>query len=620
MRFVLLLLLCFMAPAANAEGLLDRLPNLGGSKQPNFLPPDQAFGLQVTVRDARTLQASFNVTPGYYLYHDKIKFEASDGTVKILAVKLPKGEMKQDPSFGSTEVFHRSFQAEITLERPRDAATGITLNATYMGCSEEGLCYPPIKKAIQLDLPDAKTGLRAPPTPAMTEAPPPSLITPLPTAPASTGSPSTENSRIAQLFKGGSFWLIVSFFFGAGLLLALTPCVFPMIPILSGIIVGRGHKITRMHAFILSLAYVLGMAITYAAAGVAAGFSGNLISNALQTPWVLGSFSALFALLSLSMFGLYELQLPSSWQSKLNDTSNHLHGGHLSGVFVMGALSAIIVGPCVAAPLAGALLYIGKTHDAVLGGVALFALALGMGAPLLLIGTSAGVLLPKAGAWMESVKNFFGVMLLALAIWIIQPLLPIGVQMLLWAALLIFSGIYLRALDTLPHNTSGWHRLFKGVGLIALLLGVAYLIGALSGARDILRPLGNIGRAEAQAPATHQFTRVRDIAELDQRIAQARGQMVMLDFYADWCVSCKEMERFTFADAAVQARLKPVLLLQADVTANSEADQALLKRYGLYGPPAILFYDAQGRELGDFRVTGYQDATQFLKSLQTAGI
>jgi len=620
MRFVLLLLLCFMAPAANAEGLLDRLPGLGGSKQPNFLPPDQAFGLQVTVRDARTLQASFNVTPGYYLYRDKIKFEASNGTVKILAVNLPKGEMKQDPSFGSTEVFHKSFQAEVTLERPRDAATGITLNATYMGCSEEGLCYPPIKKAIQLDLPDAKTGLRAPSTPAMTEAPPPSLITPLPTAPASTGSPSTENSRIAQLFKGGSFWLIVSFFFGAGLLLALTPCVFPMIPILSGIIVGRGHKITRMHAFILSLAYVLGMAITYAAAGVAAGFSGNLISNALQTPWVLGSFSALFALLSLSMFGIYELQLPSSWQSKLNDTSNHLHGGHLSGVFVMGALSAIIVGPCVAAPLAGALLYIGKTHDAVLGGVALFALALGMGAPLLLIGTSAGVLLPKAGAWMESVKNFFGVMLLALAIWIVQPLLPIGVQMLLWAALLIFSGIYLRALDTLPHNASGWHRLFKGVGLIALLLGVAYLIGALSGARDILRPLGNIGRAEAQAPATHQFIRVRDIAELDQRITQARGQMVMLDFYADWCVSCKEMERFTFADAAVQARLKPVLLLQADVTANSEADQALLKRYGLYGPPAILFYDAQGRELGDFRVTGYQDATQFLKSLQAAGI
>jgi thiol:disulfide interchange protein DsbD len=619
-NFALTLLLCLMAPAANAGGLLDRLPGLGSSKQPNFLPPDQAFSLQVTVRDAHTLQASFNVTPGYYLYRDKIKFEVKDGTVKIRAVTLPRGEMKQDPSFGNTEVFHRSIQAEITLNRPNDAATGITLDATYMGCSEEGLCYPPIKKAIRLELPDAKTGQRAPSVPAMTEAPPPSVIKPLPAAPA------TENTRIAQLFKGGSFWLIISFFFGAGLLLALTPCVFPMIPILSGIIVGRGHKITRMHAFTLSLAYVLGMAITYAAAGVAAGFSGSLISNALQTPWVLGSFSAVFVLLSLSMFGFYEFQLPTALQSKLTDTSNHLHGGHLSGVFVMGALSAIIMGPCVAAPLAGALLYIGQTHDAVLGGVALFALALGMGAPLLLIGTSAGVLLPKAGAWMESVKKFFGVMLLALAIWIVQPLLPVGVQMLLWAALLIFSGIYLRALDTLPHNASGWHRLFKGIGLVALLLGVAYLIGALSGARDLLRPLGNIGHAETQAPATLQFSRVTDVAELDRRIAQARvqtngrGQMIMLDFYADWCVSCKEMERFTFADAAVQAKLKPVLLLQADVTANSEADQALLKHYGLYGPPAILFFDAQGKELGDFRVTGYQDAARFLQSLQAAGI
>ncbi|MDO8294652.1 MAG: protein-disulfide reductase DsbD [Gallionella sp.] len=620
MRFALLLLLCLMAPAANAGGLLDRLPSLSGAKQPNFLPPDQAFALQVTVRDAYTLQANFNVTPGYYLYRDKIKFEVKDGTVKIRAVTLPRGEMKQDPSFGNTEVFHRSFQAEITLNRPRDAAAGMILDATYMGCSEEGLCYPPIKKVIPLDLPDAKTGQRAPSVPAMTEAPPPSAITPLPAAPASAGLPDNENTRIAQLFKGGSFWLIVSFFFGAGLLLALTPCVFPMIPILSGIIVGRGHKITRMHAFILSLAYVMGMAITYAAAGVAAGFSGSLISNALQTPWVLGSFSALFVLLSLSMFGFYEFQLPAALQSKLTDTSNRLHGGHLSGVFAMGALSAIIMGPCVAAPLAGALLYIGQTHDAVLGGVALFALALGMGAPLLLIGTSAGVLLPRAGAWMEAVKSIFGVMLLALAIWIIQPLLPIVVQMLLWAALLIFSGIYLRALDTLPHNAGGWHRLFKGIGLIALLLGVAYLVGALSGARDLLRPLGNLGRAEAQVPATLQFSRVTDVAELDRRIAQARGQAVMLDFYADWCVSCKEMERFTFADAAVQAKLKPVLLLQADVTANSEADQAMLKRFGLYGPPAILFFDAQGKELGDFRVTGYQDAARFLQSLQAAGI
>jgi thiol:disulfide interchange protein DsbD len=394
-----------------------------------------------------------------------------------------------------------------------------------------------------------------------------------------------------------------------------------MIPILSGIIVGRGHKITHLHAFILSLAYVLGMAITYAGAGVAAGYSGNLISNALQTPWVLGSFAAVFVLLSLSMFGFYEFQLPTALQSKLSNTSNRLHGGHLGGVFVMGALSAIIMGPCVAAPLAGALLYIGQTHNAVLGGTALFVMALGMGAPLLLIGSSAGILLPKAGAWMEAVKQFFGVMLLALAIWIIQPLLSISVVMLLWAALLIFSAIYLRALDALPHNASGWHKLLKGIGLFALLLGAAYLVGALSGARDILRPLGNIGRTETSAPRTLQFSRVKDIADLDQRIAQVRGQqLVMLDFYADWCISCKELERFAFSDGTVQSKLKPVLLLQADVTANSEADKSLLKRYGLFGPPGILFFDTQGKEVADYRVTGYQDTAQFLKTLQNIGL
>ena len=620
MRFVLLLLLCFNVSATSADGFLDRLSNLGSAKQPAFLPPDEAFGLEVSAPDDHTLIASFRVTPGYYLYRDKVVFNITDLGVSVANVTLPKGEMKNDANFGNMEVFHQSFQAQLKLERGVKAAQNISLQATYQGCSEQGLCYPPINKTIKLTLPAV--------IPRSATAPPEVTVTPLPPATqvAQIISPQpvsdNENSQIAQLFKGGNFWLIVSFFFGAGLLLALTPCVFPMIPILSGIIVGRGHKITHMHAFILSLAYVLGMAITYAAAGVAAGFSGNLISNALQTPWVLGSFAAVFVLLSLSMFGFYELQLPTALQSKLSDTSNRLHGGHLGGVFVMGALSAVIMGPCVAAPLAGALLYIGQTHDAVLGGVALFVMALGMGTPLLLIGTSAGALLPKAGAWMEAVKQFFGVMLLALAIWIIQPLLPISVQMLLWAALLIFSAIYLRALDALPHNYNGWHKLLKGIGLFALLLGAAYLIGGLSGARDILHPLGNIGRAEAQAPATLQFSRVKDITDLDQRITQAqgRGQIVMLDFYADWCISCKEMERFTFSDPSVLARLKPVLLLQADVTANSGADQVLLKRYGLYGPPGILFFDTHGKEMGDFRVTGYQDVTQFLKTLQGIGL
>ena len=618
MRHVIWLLIC-LAQLTHAEGFLDRLPSLGGAKQEVFLPPDQAFGLDVTVSNAHTLLASFKIMPGYYLYRDKVSIgikgdPAKTAGIRIAKTALPKGEIKHDPNFGDMEIFHQSFQAEITLERAGSAARNITLEASYQGCKDKSLCYPPINKTISIALPEvtgaspAKTSTVTPAVAQQAQAMPPP-------APA-----DSEGSKIAKLFKQGSFWLIVSSFFGLGLLLAFTPCVFPMIPILSGIIVGRGHKITHLHGFILSLAYVLGMALTYTAVGVAAGLSGSLLSNAMQTPWVLGSFAGVFVLLSLSMFGFYELQLPTALQSRLTDTSNKLHGGHLSGVFVMGALSAIIVGPCVAAPLAGALLYIGQTHDAFLGGVALFSLALGMGVPLLLIGASAGMLLPKAGAWMESVKRFFGVLLLAVAIWIISSLIPVAVQMLLWAALLVLSAVYLRALDALPHNAGGWHKLWKGIGILALLLGSAYLVGALSGARDILHPLSAIGGGHAEAPATPQFARVKNSAELDTRIAQAKGKAVMLDFYADWCVSCKEIERFTFADARVQARLKNAVLLQADVTAMSDEDKALLQRFELFGPPAILFFDAQGKELVDFRVTGYQDAAQFLQSLQSVGL
>jgi len=613
MRFVLLLLLSLLAPVSHASSFLDKLPGLGGSQQATFLPPDQAFVLQVRARDADTLQADFTIAPGYYLYRDKISFTVAEGATKITAVKLPEGELKQDPNFGATVVYHQSFQAEIKLNRSSKEAVHLALNTSYQGCSDKGLCYPSQDKVLQLDLPRASQSTQTlPPTSSDTR-----------TAVAIEMPPQTDNSKIAQLFKSGSFWLITTFFFGAGLLLALTPCVFPMIPILSGIIVGRGHKITRMHAFLLSLTYVLGMAITYAAAGIAAGLTGDLISNALQTPWVLGSFAALFVLLSLSMFGFYELQLPSAWQSKLSDTSNRLHGGHLSGVFVMGALSAVIMGPCVAAPLAGALLYISQTHDAVLGGVALFALALGMGAPLLLIGTSAGALLPRAGAWMDGVKRIFGVMLLALAIWIIQPLLPVAAQMLLWGILLIFSAIYLHALEALAQQANGWHKLRKGLGLLMLLVGIAYLVGALSGARDLLRPLDSVCavcKADTQTSAPLAFTRINGLADLRQRVAKANGQIVMLDFYADWCVSCKEMERLTFTDPAVQSRLKSAILLQADVTQNSAEDKELLKKFGLYGPPGLLFFDVQGKELADFRVVGYQDAEKFLNSLQRAGL
>lgn len=587
--FISLCLLCAFSLAQ--AGVFERI---GGGKATTFLPPDQAFGLEVSSCDERTLIAGFRVTLGYYLYRNKVAFELAGGNGKIARISMPPGEIKDDPSFGKIEVYHQSFQAKIELEGV-NLAQPLSLLATYQGCSENGLCYPPINKTVTVIL-----------SPSVCAAP-------------AVSEPASEEGRIAKVLQQGNFWLVISVFFGAGLLLAFTPCVFPMVPILSGIIVGHGHKITHRHAFLLSLAYVLGMALTYAAAGVAAGMSGELISNALQTPWVLGSFAALFVLLSLSMFGFYELQLPSALQSRLTETSNHLHGGHFGGVFAMGALSAIIMSPCVAAPMAGALLYIGKTHDALLGGSALFALALGMGLPLLLIGTSAGALLPRAGAWMESVKRIFGVMMLGVAIWIVSPLFSISLQMGLWAALLILSAMFLRVLDALPPNASGWRKFWRGIGVLMLMLGAAYLVGALSGARDIFRPLGALGHTQADVPTSLPFERVKSLAELDARIANAQGKRVMLDFYADWCVSCKEMERFTFADPQVRAKLKDVVLLQADVTANNDDDKALLKRYTLFGPPATLFYDGQGKELSDFRVTGFQNAELFLRSLTAAG-
>lgn len=614
MRLIILFLWCLLSSFSHADGLLDRL---SGASKPEFLKPDQAFSVDVVARDARTIQVNFHVTPGYYLYRDKVHFTSNESDIKLKDIKLPAGETKQDPNFGEIAVFHRPFQAQITLEHSNK--THLTLNASYQGCSDQGLCYPPIDKVLSIDLP--KSNIASPAVPNQVSSVTTMLPSAQPTSSQVASDPvvqvaTDETSKMAALLREGNFWLIISFFFGAGLLLALTPCVFPMIPILSGIIVGRGDKITHKHAFLLSLAYVLGMAVTYALAGVAAGLSGDLISNALQTPVVLGSFAAVFVLLSLSMFGFYELQLPTALQSKLSQTSNQLHGGHLSSVFVMGALSAIIMGPCVAAPLAAALLYIGQSHDALLGGVALFALALGMGAPLLLVGTSAGALLPKAGAWMESVKRFFGVLMLALAIWIVQSLLPMSIQMLLWATLLIISSSYLHVLDTLPHNTSGLHKFQKGVGVFTLLLGIAYLIGALSGAKDILRPLAGISDARGQVAAP-QFQRIKNMAELEQSLASAQGKTVMLDFYADWCVACKEMERNTFSDPAVKKQLNAMLTLQIDMTLNSADDKNSLKNFGLYGPPAILFFDNKGHELTDSRVVGYQDAPTFLRTLQT---
>jgi len=590
------------------------LLRLLGGGQDEFLPVDQAFKLAVEAIDKDTLLASFTIAENYYLYRDKIKFSLKSGDASIDAVTLPQGEIKADPNFGNTEVYHQSFQAIIKLKREGSGEQAVSLAAVYQGCSVKGICYPPVQKTVALILPAAAA--------ATVEAARQSVAAPVAemTVPAKfVEAPGSESSRIGALFKGGSFWLIMASFFGFGLLLALTPCVFPMIPILSGIIVGQGHALTKSRAFGLSLAYVLGMALTYAAVGVAAGLSGTLLSSALQNPWVLGGFALIFVALAFSMFGFYELQMPGFIQNRFNDASNRIKGGSLAGVFAMGALSAVIVGPCVAAPLAGALLYIGQTGDVVLGGSALFSLALGMGAPLLLVGVSAGVLLPRAGGWMEAVKSFFGILLLGMAIWLISPVISSAIHMLLWAGLLIVSAMYLRAIDPLPHAASGFAKFWKGVGVVALIVGVALLIGVLSGSRDMLQPLSGLraegAGAKAAGVASIKFERVKNVAELEKRLKRANGKVVMLDFYADWCVSCKEFERFTFGDAKVQAKLRDVVLLQADVTANSEDDTALLKKFGLFGPPGIIFFDKSGKELSDARVIGYEPPEKFIVTL-----
>jgi thiol:disulfide interchange protein DsbD len=496
---------------------------------------------------------------------------------------------------------------------PVEATGPVTLKAISQGCWDGGICYPPINQEAKLELAAAASTIGSTAPLATPVAVPPA---PTPAMPASA-PPVDESSRIAGLFKGDNFALVLLSFFGFGLLLSLTPCVFPMIPILSGIIVNHGHAVSHLRAFVLSLAYVLGMAVTYAAVGVAAGLSGTLLSAALQNVWVLGGFALVFVVLSLSMFGFYELQMPSVLQSRVSDTANR-QGGSLPAIALMGALSALIVGPCVAAPLAGALLYIAQTGNAALGGAALFVMSLGMGAPLLLVGAFSRSLLPKSGPWMEGVKKFFGVIMLATALWLVSPVIPLWLQMLGWALLMVIPAIFLHALDPLPQHAHGWQRLGKGLGVMLLLGGAAMLIGVLGGAKDPLQPLGFLGGGTAAVSPAPTFERVASIERLDARLAEAKaaGKPVMLDFYADWCVSCKEMERFTFADPQVAARMKQIVLLKADVTANTAADAALLKRFGLFGPPGIIFFDAAGRELNDLRVVGFQPAEKFLPTLE----
>jgi thiol:disulfide interchange protein DsbD len=583
-----LLALCVALPA------LAQL-KLGGSAD-DLLEPEKAFRFSARVLDPSTVELRYAIADGYYLYRERFKF-AAEGA-RIGAPQLPRGLKHKDEFFGEMEIYRK----EVRILLPVEGAGRVALIVTSQGCADLGVCYVPMESRTTLQLASTQG-------PAMSAAPPEPAAEP-------RFSLFASDMDIARLFEG-SVLVVLGSFFVLGLLLTFTPCVLPMVPILSGIIAGEGASLSKPRAAALSGAYVLGMAATYAAAGVAAASSGVLIASALQNVWVLGGFALVFVVLALSMFGFYELRLPGFLQQRLHGAHQQLRGGRVLSVAAMGALSAIIVSPCVAAPLAGALLYISQTRDVLLGGAALLVMALGMGVPLMAVGVFEGAVLPKAGAWMEGVRKFFGVLLLAVALWIVTPLLSDAALMLAWAAILIGSGIFLRALDALPHGASGWWRLWKAAGVMLLLVGVALLAGMLAGNRDPLRPLAGIVGPAAAPSAPLPWVRVASSSELDQRL-RSPGKPVMLDFYADWCVSCKEMEKFTFSDPQVRAVLDGMLLLQADVTAGSPEDRALLKRFSLFGPPGIVFFDAEGREISGLRVIGYQNAGRFLKTLSAA--
>ena len=571
----------------------------------DLLEPDQAFRFSARAVGPDTIEVQYQIARGYYLYRDKFRFVLQPATLELAPPELPPGKLKKDEFFGDVETYRGDLRIRLPVRNAR-AGESATLVATSQGCADAGVCYVPHEQRAQVSFVSTAAGAAVAPTSRLSEGF------------FSSGAGGADDSAIARLFHGDLALLIASFF-GFGLLLAFTPCMLPMIPILSGVIAGRGQHLTRTHGFFLSLAYVIGMAITYAIGGVLAGLSGAMLSAALQNAWVLGTFAAIFVLLAGAMFGFYELQLPAALQTRVAAATNRLHGGHFAGVFGMGVLSALIVGPCVAAPLAGALLYISQSRDVVLGGSALFAMAIGMGVPLLVVGASAGSLLPKAGPWMEKVNRFFGVLLIGVAIYLVSPLLSAAVEMAAWAVLLVVTGVYLRATDPLPPAARGFDRFAKAVGILALVAGVAFLVGALSGSRDVLQPLSGL-RGVLATPASPPvaFTRINSSVELDRTLAAAGGRPVMLDFYADWCVSCKEMERYTFSDAKVQQRLADVVKLQADVTSNAPEHRALLQRFRLFGPPGIIFFDREGREVPGLRVIGFQNAERFAAVLDQA--
>ena len=583
----------------------------------DFLEPEQAFKLTATQTDARTVRLAWKIAPDYHLYRERLSFEA-DG-VALATPRLPDGIRKFDTNFNKEM---ETYQDQLVVDLPLASGKPMKLTVNYQGCADAGLCYAPASASYAID--PAKTSVLTALTADGEAALAASASAAPAVPPAAAGAPAAapavheDDSSIAQrTLESGSAWRIGLAFLVFGLLLSFTPCVLPMVPILSSIIVGEGNP-SRGRGFALALAYSLGMALVYTSLGVAAGLAGEGLAAALQKPAVLLTFGALLFVLSLSMFDVYQLQLPSSLQSKLSSASGNMGGGKFAGVFVMGALSALIVGPCVAGPLAGALLYISQTRNVWTGGWALFSMAVGMSVPLLLTGISAGSLLPRAGGWMNGVKKLFGLLLIATAIWMITPVFSATTGMVLWGVFALLCATFLNVFESAAKGAGLGTYVGKALGMALLLVGVLELTGAASGGRDVLQPLGHLAArggdaGAAPAAADAHFPRIKTVAELDQVLATTRPP-VMLDFYADWCVSCKEMERFTFSQQAVKDKMAKIRVLQVDVTANNADDKALMKRFGLFGPPGmILFKD--GQEVPGSRVIGFMKAEPFLNHL-----
>jgi thioredoxin:protein disulfide reductase len=587
-------------------------------KAAEFLEPDLAFQQKTQMTTGQAVQLDWVIAPGYNLYKEKLHVVVGDVEI-ITKLSLPESITKFDKNFNkNVEVYHDKLSVVI----PQDlVAKNILLKIQYQGCSDDGLCYSPIDKSFQLAsgkiTPIAEVVATAVPSPAVIST---ASAGTLNTTKSKVDLPVDEVSLAQSTLQSGSLWGISLSFLGFGLLLAFTPCVLPMVPILSSIIVGGGDDGKPKKGFLLAVAYSLGMVMVYTSLGVAAGLAGEGLAAALQKPLVLIFFASMLFLLSLSMFDVYQLQLPGFIQNRLSNSSMNMQGGRFISVFIMGALSALIVGPCVAGPLAGALIYISQSRDVILGGLALFSMAVGMSVPLLLTGASAGALLPKAGAWMTGVKYFFGLMLMATAIWMLQSVMPQSAWMALWGAWLITCAIFLKVFDGLGAHASVALRFGKVLSVLLMVFGVMELLGAGLGAKDVLRPLEPLVAAKRIGDAKYladngvkshvTFERIANLSELQQKLQDSK-QVVMLDFYADWCTSCIEMEKFTFSDPAVQKRLENVKLLQIDVTKNSPADQQLMKQFKVFGPPALLSFDSKGNEMTAARVIGYLAPEKF---------